>query len=463
METSPTKKLSTKQIIGYSLGAGPTALLVGIFTLKYVELFYDDLQLLSTLFIIGQVIYMTVNALNDPLTGQLTDRTNREKWGSRRLIYIKYGGPIWALTFILIWVPWSMDNQIVIFFHYVISICLFDTMLSLVVMCWMALLPELTSDTGERNKLNFISLIFAVVFVIPFYLIAGPMTTTSTSFQILMIIISIISTILLLGVAILVKERPEYQKDEYFPLWKSLRETIKSKTFLLFIAYNFCGIIYSSLALSYLFAFALVLGPTSSVGTILYFLVYIFVGYLAANLIALKLQKRWGMRKVILRFGTIRVIGVLISFLISIIPGLEYFIWVGFIWLTFFGGYEVYTRGGLLYLAVDEDELRHGIRREGMFLGINALFTKPANSIGPIIATAIFFAFGYVQGTDIQSITALFGIKILFLLVPVIFISISLIIMYFFPLHGEKLEEMRRKLETIHQKKREIAQSETKN
>ena len=146
------KELSTRNLIGYGLGAIPAGLLVYIFNLKYIDLFYDDLKLFPILFVIGQIIYMTINALNDPLLGQLSDRTNREKWGSRRIIYIKYGAPIWAITFLLVWFPWSLDNQWIIFIHYVISICLFDTMFTLVVLVWMALLPEMTSDIDERNK-----------------------------------------------------------------------------------------------------------------------------------------------------------------------------------------------------------------------------------------------------------------------------------------------------------------------
>jgi Na+/melibiose symporter-like transporter len=89
MENKSLGKLSKRNLWGYALGAIPAGLLNYVFTLKYIELFYDDLRLLPLYFIIGQVIYMTINALNDPFSGQLTDRTNREKWGSRRLIYIK--------------------------------------------------------------------------------------------------------------------------------------------------------------------------------------------------------------------------------------------------------------------------------------------------------------------------------------------------------------------------------------
>ena len=98
MNDSTTGKLSKKNLWGYALGAIPAGLLTYVFTLKYIELFYDDLALLPLYFIIGQVIYLIINAINDPLIGQLSDRTNREKWGSRRIIYIKYGGPILATT-----------------------------------------------------------------------------------------------------------------------------------------------------------------------------------------------------------------------------------------------------------------------------------------------------------------------------------------------------------------------------
>ncbi|MHA2396651.1 MAG: MFS transporter, partial [Candidatus Thorarchaeota archaeon] len=141
-----SEKLSRRNSWGWALGAIPTGLLAFVFSLKYVEFFFDDLGLLPSFFIAGQVIYMTINALNDPLSGQLSDQTNRERWGSRRLIYIRYGAPIWALTFILVWFPWSLTNQLIIFIHYVVSICLFDTLLTLVLLVWMALLPEMTMD-----------------------------------------------------------------------------------------------------------------------------------------------------------------------------------------------------------------------------------------------------------------------------------------------------------------------------
>jgi len=450
---SNSDKLANKNLIGYSLGAIPAGLLAFVFTLKYVEFFYNDLKLFWVYFIIGQIIYMIVNAVNDPLLGQLSDQTNREKWGSRRLIYIRYGGPIWALTFIMVWTPWSTTNQLIIFLHYVISICLFDTMLTLVILVWMALLPEMTANVDERNKANFLSLLFGVIGVVPFILILMDMKTTSQSFLMLNIFIAIFSSIILLLVSFLCEEKPEFQKDEAFPLIKSVKETIKSKSFLLFIGYNFCGVFIGSLLLSYLFVYILILGGDIE-ALIFFFIIYIFIGF-SSNVLCMGLRKKHGMRKIILTFGLLKAFGTFALFFFMLIPGLEYLIWIGFMWTTFFGGYSVFTTGGLMPQSIDEDELKNGTRREGMFLGVNALITKPANSIGPILATIILVSFGYIQGSDVQSESALLGIKILFLIVPAVATLISLVFIYFYPLHGERLQELERELKILHDQKKQ--------
>jgi GPH family glycoside/pentoside/hexuronide:cation symporter len=104
---------------------------------------------------------------------------------------------------------------------------------------------------------------------------------------------------------------------------------------------------------------------------------------------------------------------------------------------------------------MDEDEVNQGSRRDGMFQGLQALFNKPAVSIGPIVATLILVSFGYVQGSDTQPESALLGITILALVFPAVVIAIALVFIYFYPLHGAKLEEMISKLQVIHKKKAE--------
>ncbi|MBA7707484.1 hypothetical protein ES703_116356 [subsurface metagenome] len=106
-------------------------------------------------------------------------------------------------------------------------------------------------------------------------------------------------------------------------------------------------------------------------------------------------------------------------------------------------------------LPIDEDEVKYGSRREGMFYGINALFTKPTESIGPIIVTIVLVLTGYVQNSPVQTDSAMFGIIFVFYFIVNIFVALSLIFVYFYPLEGEKLESLEEELNELHQKKRE--------
>ncbi|MHA1804326.1 MAG: MFS transporter, partial [Promethearchaeota archaeon] len=287
--------LTMKQKVGYAFGAIPAAILLYLFYLYYIEFFYDDLKLMPFLFIIGQGIFATINAVNDPLMGQLSDKTNREKWGGRRIPFIKYGAPIWAITYALTWFPWSYDNQILIFLQFVTFTCAYDTMMTLVILCWMALLPEMTSDIQERNQVNFIVGILGLVGLLPFIILAPIYKSAGLlSFQIFNIVVAIISATCFIIVARVSKERPEFQHEEVFPIGKSLKETLKMKSFRFFVLYNFFVTLNSSIGLSYLFAYVFILGGDFVSAFILYFLIFILVGY-SSNFFCIKLAPKFGM------------------------------------------------------------------------------------------------------------------------------------------------------------------------
>ena len=443
-----SEKLGRRKMFGYTLGVVPTALYGLIFGMKYIELFYDELQLLPMYFVAGQIIYMTINALNDPISGQISDNTDVSRWGSRRLVYIKYGGPIWALTFISVWFPWSMTNQLIIFLHYVISICLFDTMLTLVVLVWMSLLPEMTTDHDERNKANFGVLIVGLIVALPFILILGEMSPTTDLFRSISIGVAIVATIALYAVTRLCEERPELHTGTTLPLVQSIKETLKLKSFRIYMGFAFFEVLSGSFGLSYLFLYLLILGD----GGILYYIVFgILLGYVS-NIWVLRLheKRKWDMRTIIIRFSSVRILGTAILLPLILFTDIVVFIYILLSLVSLFTGYVVFNTP-ILYLSMDEDEIKNDTRREGMFLGMNALFTKPANSIGPIIATFTLGAFGYLTGdVTVQPASAIFGIKILLFAVPAMCVVVALLFMYFYPLHGEKLQELKIQLEQLH-------------
>ncbi|MCP4762394.1 MAG: hypothetical protein GY870_11485, partial [archaeon] len=158
-----TEKPSGKQVFGYVIGTVPLVILIGIFSMSYAKFFWDtENGLPFWLYAIGLGIYALVNSINDPFIGQWQDKTNVDKWGSRRLVYVKYGSPILVLLFIFMWFPITMDNTLYLFLHFVIMICAFDTVLNIVTMAWMALLPSMTADIDERTKINFLGSIIGL-------------------------------------------------------------------------------------------------------------------------------------------------------------------------------------------------------------------------------------------------------------------------------------------------------------
>ena len=448
-------KLPKKQVTGYAMGMIPLTIILGVFRLGYIKFFFDSLGLLPIYFIIGMVIFMFINMTNDPIIGQWQDNTNVEKRGSRRIFYIKYFSPLLVIVFVLMWFPWSTDNtsplgQFVMFLHFVISISVFDTLSNIVTMAWMALLPDMTSDLGERTKINFFGSILGLF--ASFLVITVPtMIDNLQFFQMYNIVVAVISYACYILVVKFSKERPEHQHDKSPPLWTAIKQTVKSKSFMMFVGFNFFRTLIASIQLSYVFLFLILIGP-ENVG--LYFLIVIIVGW-SSNILCMKLRKKHGFKKLLLRFTTIQFVGGFILFFLVLIPPISIpAMWIGLAFSAFFGGAGIF--GVIMQtLPIDEDEVKYGSRREGMFYGINALFTKPTESFGPIIVTIVLGLTGYVQNSPVQTDSAMFGIIFVFYFIVNIFVALSLIFAYLFPLEGEKLEQLEIELEKLHKKKRE--------
>jgi GPH family glycoside/pentoside/hexuronide:cation symporter len=110
--------------------------------------------------------------------------------------------------------------------------------------------------------------------------------------------------------------------------------------------------------------------------------------------------------------------------------------------------------------VADEDELRSGVRREGSFFGVNALVTKPAQSVALALIPFVLAATGFItrdaNGGKVfldQAGSAIFGIKILIGLIPGIALILGAILLHWYPLQGQKLDQMKSDLLALHQKK----------
>lgn len=461
MEKSKTNndfvgKLPRKDVFVYSLGYIPNTFLAGVFMLMYVNFFWNYLGLIEPLFIIGMIIYATINALNDPLTGHLSDKTNIDKWGSRRLIYIKWFGPLWALFYFIMWFPWSYDNQIIIFFQFVLSICIFDTFLSLVIGLYMSLMSEMSDNIKVRYKLSFYANIATFIAGIPVVFAQSIFDASLETFQMFNGVLAIISIILYIIVTRTLKERPELRVEEDYTFFQAMKMVVKSKAFLTRTGYIFFNTGARAMGFSFLFAFLFILGP-GPLTPILFMLLTFGIGFFS-NIIYMKLEKKWGIRKTILILKSGLIIANLISFVIVSAVGSTTIVWICVALVSILSGFGVFDFV-LLTMAIDEDEIKYGSRRESIFQGTSSLLFKPADSLGPIIATITLTIFGFVTGSTTQDATALLGIKVLLFVMPTLMHAISLIFIYLFPYHGEALEKLQSELMKLHKMKKENFES----
>ena len=105
--------------------------------------------------------------------------------------------------------------------------------------------------------------------------------------------------------------------------------------------------------------------------------------------------------------------------------------------------------------VADEDELKTGRRREGMFFGINALITKPASSLITFFFTLIISHFGYDSELAVQTAQAQFGIRLGLSILSLAFLALTIAPLIWYPLHGSKLREIKKELTTKHDMKQE--------
>lgn len=436
----------------WSMASFGGALISGIYGAMLPIFYQDYLGVSSYLITISSIIYAVWNAVNDPLFGFLSDASKSEK--GRRIPFMRYTAPFLGLTFILVWLADPVMTESAIFWWMLLTMLLYDTAYTIIFLVFSALLPEVTESDQERAKLQSMASAFQLVgmifgFVVPDLVRPKAGDPSLLPFRLSMVAIGIVGAALIIYTSYKVKERPEFsQVDEPLGLLDSIKFTFKSKSFLILVSGNFMNILFQSLIIGYLFYLADYILEMTALILVAAVFIPLFVGIYMVNIFAT-------------RFGVVRtqqlmllIAGVPLTLLIAL-P--ETLILVALMFAGFgFAGPLVLTNA-LFGQVADEDEVTTGVRREAAYFGINALVTKPAQSIALAIPAIILEATGFVPragGTiQPQPESALLGIKIIFGLISGVAMLVEVLILQFYPLHGEYLEEVKRQIMAMHEEK----------
>lgn len=429
-----------------------------VITTGFTTFYTEKFELNPFLVSIVWTIFIFWNTINDPLIGFLQERTGSEKYG-RRKPYIRFGAPLYALLFIVSWFPF-VTTELGVFLHMLILLYLFDTLFTTVGLISYSLPAEMTVSEHARSDLMVYGSIASAIalllsFIFPFFLNDKPYDADPNFdlFRIIMVAIGIIGGIILFISSYYIKENEYAIKEEALSFKDSFLKTVQNKPFLIFEAGNFIYLTAQYILTNGLFFYlTYVLKLPTLGGKIVPLLVFFGCVFLFLP-VHRKIVNKFGLKKAFI--FTLSFTGI--SFIIGF-AGVGWTYPLSIITMIMIGiGFSGYFLTNQMVMAdiIDHDELLTGRRRETSYSGMNALITKPAVSIGPMILLTITALFGFNPDINLSDYSAAalssvqMGIMLSFMLIPAILILIAAGIMYFYPLHGK---EWRQKKEDLHEK-----------
>lgn len=251
------------------------------------------------------------------------------------------------------------------------------------------------------------------------------------------------------------KERPEFRKvDKPLGFVDGIKHTFKSKSFVILASANFMGILIQSLIVGSVFYLADYIVQEST----MILLIFIFIPLLISIWITPKLIDKWGVVRsdqVLLAIGGT---GLLLLFVVTAwnINALIY-ITLAISALGFVG--PLIFTNVLFAQVTDEDELKTGTRREAAFFGMNAMITKPAQSLAIIIPAFLLDLTDFIPhpiGTDPvlpQPAGAIFAIRLFIGLIPGIALILAALILQFYPIKGDYWKKIQKEILILHDEK----------
>ena len=353
-------------------------------------------------------IAIVFDAITDPVMGSISDRF-RSKYGRRHPFMFAAPGPILIALFFIFNPPDSVNTDFQLFAWYTVFTIFLRVSLTLFTVPHLALGAELSDDYDERSKVmsyntlfGYVGVVFMHVFVwfIIFDKFEGGQRNID-AYAPIVIYASVLIVTCILASAWFTKDRIPFlkkppddgEKIGFKRLIKDMSAAISNKNYLnLLIGLFFLSVLigtHETLGL-YMVTFFWELTPYQ----IGFLIINNIIGYALGFILAARLHRRFDKR------ATIVFTCLSLSIFWSAAVTLRLFdlapqntTWELVIFIICFGAVSS-TSGSILHISVmsaladvsDENELKTGMRQEGIYYSARAFFGKASNGIGHLVA-----------------------------------------------------------------------------
>ena len=437
---------STKTRMMYSLSSLgvtiPAEAVAGVIAFYIVDVMNLPVALYSAFWF----FYTIYNALNNPMLGFLSDRT-RSRWG-RRIPYVLFGGLPYALAFALLFTaPFDgKTNPTGLLIYFGAAIIIWEGLYTALATGYYGLLPEMFGTYEERTdvaaKMNIFQIIGLLIgAALP------PMLANIMGWSNMAILFAGVSVIAIYAGYPAMFERKELHTDTGFPFLQALKSTFANRSYLTAAgAQTMRFFATGSLQTGILFYLKYSLKVDEGLATVILgmaFVIAMFSLYPWRNWVANRLDSR----RTLMLANAIMILGIVPM---GFSPNINFTYAAAVIVGIGLGGL-VLLGDVIMTEVIDEDEVKTGHQRAGMYFGMSGFLITLSGLLVSSAFGLIMPAFGYDTLLDVQPASVDLGFRI-FLTVPTsIGFLLAIFLLWLYPLHGKYLAEIKQTLE----KKRE--------